>query len=299
MKAADVDGILVIDKPPGMTSRAVVDRAGRWFPAGTRLGHAGTLDPLATGVLAVCAGRATRLIEYIQHMAKDYQADLLLGAESDTDDADGQVQPLAVSRPPGSEEVAACLGQFIGTIEQAPPRYSAAHVAGRRAYDLARAGREFELKPRRVEIHNIELLGYSYPHLALNVRCSKGTYMRSLARDLGKRLGCGALIQGLRRTRIGRLTLENAVTLEMDAASAQSRLLPVAAAVAQLPQVVLRPELVRRLCQGQVVSMEARPSQSAPQEHVAIVDETGALRAIAIVDGDRRLRPARVLSAEK
>src|SRR5205807_6864958 len=122
-----------------------------------------------------------------------YEAGLLLGARSDTDDADGPVRQVEVARPPDVEVVTSCLSRFVGSIEQAPPRYSAAHVAGRRAYELARKGREFALPPRQVVVHAIQVLRYDYPHLNLEVRCGKGTYIRSLARDLGEELGCGAL----------------------------------------------------------------------------------------------------------
>src|SRR5438128_1036604 len=132
MKAHGVDGILVIDKPAGITSRDVVNRVQRWLPRRTRAGHAGTLDPLATGVLVVCVGLATRLIEYIQEMEKTYEAGLLLGARSDTDDADGPVRQVEVGRPPDVEALTSCLSRFVGTIQQTPPRYSAAHVAGMR-----------------------------------------------------------------------------------------------------------------------------------------------------------------------
>src|SRR5713101_3174929 len=137
-----INGLLVVDKPSGMTSRDVVDRAARWFPRRTRVGHTGTLDPLATGVLVLCIGQATRLTEYVQRMGKTYRAGLRLGARSDTDDADGTITPAAVDQPPGQEPVQVALEQFIGEVDQVPPAHSAAKVAGRRAYDLARRGEE-------------------------------------------------------------------------------------------------------------------------------------------------------------
>src|SRR5688572_19173855 len=197
------DGLLVLDKPAGLTSREGVDRALRWFPRGTRVGHTGTLDPLATGVLVLCVGVATRLTEYVQAMGKTYFTTVRLGARSDTDDADGTVTPVEGARPPGREELERCLGGFVGEIEQVPPAYSAAKVSGARAYDLARRGREVSLAARRVRVDGIDLLRYDYPEADLEVRCGKGTYVRSLARDLGERLGCGGLVQVLRRTRVG------------------------------------------------------------------------------------------------
>jgi tRNA pseudouridine55 synthase len=295
MKAAGVHGILIIDKPGGITSRDVVDRVGTWLPPGTRLGHAGTLDPLATGVLVVCAGVATRLIEYIQDMDKTYEAELLLGARSDTDDADGHVEAVAVSQPPDLQTVSASLLGFIGPIEQAPPRYSAARVSGRRAYDLARAGRDFSLEPRRVVIHQIQLLSYRYPALALEIRCSKGTYIRSLARDLGGRLGCGALVRTLRRTATGELGLAEAVSLDTPGAGDRFRLLPVAAAVRQLPQVILHMEVLKRLCQGQKLPVAQVGLTPDHQGDLAVMDDEGELIAIAAVENGR-LCPRKVLA---
>jgi tRNA pseudouridine55 synthase len=287
-------GLLVLDKPAGMTSRDVVDRAQRWFPRGTRLGHTGTLDPLATGALVLCVGAATRLAEYVQDMDKSYRAGLLLGAQSDTDDADGTVTPVAVDRPPAAEEVGRCVRGFVGDIDQVPPAYSAAKVTGRRAYDLARRGHEVSLTPRRVRVYCIDVLAFAYPHLELEVRCGKGTYIRSLARDLGERLGCGALVTALRRTRVGPFAAEGALTLEADPATARSRLLPVSAAVAGLPRVNLSASATSRLRQGQRVPLGDVPAESRA---VAVFDQAGTLVAVASVDRDKGLlRPEKVLA---
>ncbi len=151
------DGLLVLDKPGGVTSRDAVNAALRWFPRGTRMGHTGTLDPLATGVLVLCLGAATRLTEYVQRMGKTYRAGVRLGARSDTDDADGVVTAVDAAAPDAAT-VAACLAGFVGDIEQTPPAYSAAKVAGRRAYDLARQGQDVDLRPRRVHIYGIDVL---------------------------------------------------------------------------------------------------------------------------------------------
>src|SRR5205823_760906 len=150
MRTSSFDGLLVVDKPTGITSRAAVDRAQRWFPRGTRLGHTGTLDPLATGVLVLCAGIATRLAEYVQHMAKTYRTTVRLGARSDTDDADGTVTPVQVECAPERAAVEESLRGSLGDIEQVPPAFSAAKVTGKRAYDLARRGEEVTLAARHV-----------------------------------------------------------------------------------------------------------------------------------------------------
>jgi tRNA pseudouridine55 synthase len=302
MNPSPFHGLLVLDKPGGMTSREAVDRALRWFPRGTRLGHTGTLDPLATGVLVLCAGVATRLTEYVQRMRKTYRTGLLLGARSDTDDADGTITAVAAARPPDRDEVLRRLEEFIGTIDQVPPAYSAAKVAGRRSYDLARQGEDVTLQPRRVEIDGIDLLAYEYPRLELEVRCGKGTYIRSLARDLGERLGCGALVETLRRTRVGPFEPGGAVALDADAATARSRLLPVSAAVAELPAVTLDPGDLSRLRQGQGVRLPDGPvagGEEAAGSEVAVYDAAGGLVAVAVVDPARRLlRPEKVLPLE-
>src|SRR5438270_8450848 len=180
MASSDWHGLLVLDKPLGETSRAAVDRAQRWFPRGTRLGHTGTLDPLATGVLVLCVGHATRLTEYVQAMGKTYVTDVTLGARSATDDAEGPVTPVPDARPPDRPAVEAAVAGFVGSIEQVPPAFSAAKVTGRRAYDLARQGAAVNLTARTVRIDGIDILEYAYPTLRLEVRCGKGTYIRSV-----------------------------------------------------------------------------------------------------------------------
>ena len=294
MNLSACNGLLVLDKPGGVTSRDAVNAALRWFPRGTRMGHTGTLDPLATGVLVLCLGAATRLAEYVQRMGKTYRAGVRLGARSDTDDADGVVTSVESAAPPDAAALADCLAGFVGEIDQTPPAYSAAKVAGRRAYDLARRGEEVDLRPRRIHIYGIDALRYDYPYLGLEVRCGKGTYIRSLARDLGDRLGCGALIQSLRRTRVGPFTTDTAVPMKADALTAQAFLRPIEEAVAELPRVVLSEEEVRRLCQGQVVA-PAGPGGAAGAE-AAVFDAANRLAATAAWEADgRALRPTKVL----
>jgi tRNA pseudouridine55 synthase len=293
--AAGPDGLLVVDKPGGLTSRAALDRALRWFPRGTRAGHTGTLDPLASGVLVLCLGAATRLAEYVQDMRKTYRAGLRLGARSDTDDADGTVTPVAGAAAPDAAAVAACAAGFVGTLDQVPPAFSAAKVTGRRAYDLARAGRDVTLAARRVTVYGIDVLAYDYPRLELEVRCGKGTYVRSLARDLGERLGCGAYVAALRRTRVGPFVAGDAVPLDADPAAAQARVLPPGLAVAELPRVVLPPGDVERLRRGQAVPLPAGPAAGGA---VAVFDAGGRLAAVARADAAvGALRPEKVLPA--
>jgi tRNA pseudouridine55 synthase len=286
------EGFLVVDKPAGCTSRDVVNRAQRWFPRRTPLGHTGTLDPLATGVLVLAVGTATRLTEYVQDMDKVYRAGLRLGARSDTDDADGTVTPVVVDRPPDEEAVRAGLRELTGEIEQVPPTYSAAKLTGRRAYDLARQGEAVDLQPRRVRVYAIDLLFYSYPNLEMEVRCGKGTYIRSLARDLGRRLGCGALVEQLRRTRIGAFRVTDAIGMDADAATARARLLPLAAAVAELPKLTVDREALLRLQNGAALSLETlpvRPAGLKESRRLAVFDGNDRLALVAAVDWQQRL----------
>ncbi|MFO0930987.1 MAG: tRNA pseudouridine(55) synthase TruB, partial [Gemmataceae bacterium] len=234
-----LDGLLVLDKPGGITSREAVDQALRWFPRGTRIGHTGTLDPLATGVLVVCLGKATRLVEYVQAMSKTYRSRFRLGATSDSDDADGTISPVPDAPIPDRPTVEAALARFVGTIEQVPPVYSAAKVTGQRAYALARRGEEVQLRARPVQVYAIRVLGYDPPDLDVEIDCGKGTYIRSLARDVGAALGCGAYVATLRRTRVGPFHAEQAIALDAERAEARARLLPPTDALAELPRVVL------------------------------------------------------------
>ncbi len=287
-------GLLVVDKPAGMTSRAVVDCVQQWFPPGTRIGHTGTLDPLATGVLVLCIGVATRLAEYVQDMEKVYRAGILLGSRSDSDDADGVVTAVAVEQAPTLSRIEQVLQGFVGEIDQVPPEYSAAHMGGRRAYELARKGRAVALLPRRVQIAAIEVLSYAFPRLEIKVTCGKGTYIRSLARDLGDRLGCGGLVATLRRERVGPFLAEIAVHLHTDRETGLASLQPAAAALALLPRVALHDEKVVQLRHGQAVTVdEVLPAGT----ECSVFDVTGRLVGVARVDGSQ-LRPAKIIMAD-
>jgi tRNA pseudouridine55 synthase len=222
---ATMNGLLVIDKPAGMTSRDVVNRVQRWFPRRTKIGHTGTLDPLATGVLVLCIGSATKLADRVQAMGKTYRTRLLLGATSDTDDADGTITTVPVAMPPIEQHIRELLPAFVGRIEQVPPAYSALKVKGTRAYDLARGGQAVSLAARPVDVYAITLLNYDWPYLELEIDCGKGTYIRSIGRDLGAKLGCGALVQSLRRTRVGPFTAEQGIGIHGPAEAARAKLI--------------------------------------------------------------------------
>jgi tRNA pseudouridine55 synthase len=285
-----LNGLLVLDKPGGLTSRAAVDRAQRWFPRGTRLGHTGTLDPLATGVLVLCVGAATRLTEYVQRMDKTYLAGIRLGVRSDTDDADGEVTPVQNAVPPSVAELERSLPAFVGEIDQVPPAFSAAKLTGRRAYDLARRGHAVELAPRKIRIYDIHIQSYEYPELRLEVRCGKGTYIRALARDLGDRLGCGAMIASLRRTRVGPFRAANAVSLDSDAAAASSAVLPMELAVSDLPRVSLKADEATRWRNGQEIVLRGHE-----EGELAVFSEAGALLGVGVCRANS-LRPEKVMS---
>ncbi len=287
------NGLLVLDKPVGLTSRDVVDRAMRWFPRKTRIGHTGTLDPLASGVLVLCIGPATRLTEYVHDMAKTYVADLVLGARSATDDAEGPITPANVDLPLDRVSIDELLACFLGEIEQIPPAFSAAKVAGRRAYALARVGAAVELPPRIVRVDGIDVLAFEYPRLRIKVRCGKGTYIRALARDLGERLGCGAYLGSLRRTRVGPFTAADAISLEADAPTALAGLLPAAAAVAGLPRITIAPDMASRLRHGQSIAS----GEPVPVGAVVVFDSAGVLVAITTADDAGLLRPTKVFPA--
>jgi len=286
----DWHGLLVLDKPGGMTSRDAVNRVQRTLPRGTKIGHTGTLDPLATGILVVCFGRATRLAEYVQAMRKVYRSTFRLGATSNTDDADGDVTLRPDARPLPPEEIDVALARWVGEIDQVPPAFSAAKVEGQRAYDLARGGAEVELKSRRVRIDGIDVLKYEWPRLEVEVRCGKGTYIRSIARDLGAALACGGLVEALRRTRVGPFVESLAISPEADAATLRSNLRPVGEAVAELTTLMVNDADANRLRMGQGVAT------FAPSGEVAVFTGDGDLLGIARSDGTM-MRPVKVLSS--
>jgi tRNA pseudouridine55 synthase len=208
-----MDGILNINKPPGMTSFAVVSRIKRICHQ-KHTGHAGTLDPIATGVLPICLGQATRVIEYLFDHAKTYRAELKLGVTSDTYDSEGKTITECDASRVNREQIETILTRFRGIIQQKPPMYSALKHQGQPLYKLAREGIEIDREDRPVSIYRLEIVDFNSPVLTLEIECSKGTYIRSLANDIGKALGCGAIMQGLVRTSVGDFKIADALTLE-------------------------------------------------------------------------------------
>jgi tRNA pseudouridine55 synthase len=276
-------GILNVNKPAGMTSRDVVDRVERLVrPA--RAGHAGTLDPLAMGVLVICVGQATRLIQYVQRMPKSYRATFLLGQTSETDDTEGAVEEVEGAADPGRETIAGVLAGFVGDIEQRPPAHSAIKLAGRRAYQLARRGVEVELKPRMVTVHRIAVRRYAYPELELDVECGSGTYIRALGRDVGEVLGTGAVMTALERTAIGRFRVEEAIAINDLSASSLGQLIqPALAAVSDLPRVTLTEAQRIEIRNGRPILKSWLRDDGGALEaaaDVVVVDPTGRLATI-------------------
>ena len=300
VEISDFCGFLNLDKPPGITSRDVVNRVQRPLKRSrVKVGHAGTLDPLATGVLVVAVGAATRLIEYVQRQQKTYRAAVLLGSNSDTDDADGVVTPVEDPKVPTTEAVRAALESQVGLTMQMPPAYSALRVGGERAYDLARAGRSVELAARPVRIDRVTLIRYEWPKLEIEVDCGAGTYIRSIARDVGAMLGCGGLIEGLRRTRIGPFRVEEAIAPDvdwLDPSMLPGVLWPPLEGVADLPRVLLDYVQVDEVRQGKAVDIGAMDIDLEDGGNVALVDPSGALVAIGQADPPSGvIRPRRVL----
>ena len=302
-------GILAIDKKAGPTSHDIVARMRRTLGM-QRIGHCGTLDPLATGVLVLCFGTYTRLSETITGTDKEYLVRLRLGARSETGDSEGVIQPVPEMRIPSEDEVDAVLGGFRGEIWQIPPAYSAVKVGGVRSYHLARRKKAAEIPARPVRIMQLEVVKCGFPDFEMRVVCSKGTYIRSLAMDIGDTLGCGAYVVDLRRTRVGSLDLSVAVTVEeVQKAVDESRLgeilVPTARALSSLPAVMLAPREAKTFLQGGTVATESVGEsasktgvvEDANVETCAVYDEAERLCGLgAWVGGSRsRLQPAKVL----
>lgn len=283
-------GILNINKPAEMTSRRVVDAVQRLVrPA--KAGHGGTLDPLATGVLVVCIGSATRLITHVQQGRKVYRAEFLLGRRSNTDDVTGEIELSENPQQPTGEAITTALREYVGEIQQVPPRFSAVHVNGKRAYKLARQGEDVELQPRLVQVYRIDLLSYEFPKLELEIECGSGTYIRSIGRDLGNDLGCGAVMSALVRTRVGPYTLDNATEIaNLDSDSLEAALKPPITAVSHLPQYPCKPEELSAISHGRAITPSEFPDSG---EQIALICPSGELAAIAIAKG-QTLAPKQV-----
>jgi len=277
-----ISGVLVVDKPVGMTSHEVVQIIRR----GTnirRAGHTGTLDPRASGVLVTLVGPAVRLSEYVSASDKRYQAIIRLGTSTDTYDSDGQVlqtNPMDITE----EQFESELKQFVGEIEQTPPPYSAVKLQGRPAYEKAREGEEVELQPRIIHVYSLDILEWAPPEVTVDIHCSSGTYVRSLAYELGQRLGCGAMLTGLRRTQSGRFTLKDAIPLRkliesFDTHTWYKYVIPAAEALGEWKALTLNNEQVEAIRHGHRIQGEGKAG-----EMVRGVTEQGELVALLEFD---------------
>lgn len=285
-------GIINVLKPPGMTSHDVVAFIRRVYGL-KKVGHAGTLDPAAAGILPVFLGSATRLIEYTTDRDKAYRVELTFGYATDTGDDTGVVvKRESPGRLPSMGDLFKTLQDFVGVIDQIPPMHSAIKIAGKKLYELAREGIEIERQPRKVEIKAIRPIKLDLPVLLFDVECSKGTYIRSLCMDIGERLGCPSTMSFLVRTRVGDFNLSNAFTLEEITANPDAALLPAEHAVKHLPRVILSATVCQAFGNGQVVACDTNDQLSL----YSVFDEQGALIGIGEPSaGHKGLKPIKVM----
>lgn len=283
-----ISGVLVIDKPVGMTSHDVVN-AVRFGTGIRRAGHTGTLDPRASGVLVILVGPAVRLSEFVSASDKRYQAVIRLGAATDTFDADGRFTRMPVENMDVTEsEFEEALSTFVGEISQTPPPYSAIKIKGRRAYDMARKGETVEIQPRLINVHSLEMLEWAPPEVVVDIHCSSGTYVRSLANDVGEKLGVGGYLVGLRRTKSGRFSLREATPLRklqeaFKNGSWYQYLIPAAEALGEWPSIELTPEQVISIAHGHRIP--ADPSITpGPRNLARGVSMAGELVALMELD---------------
>lgn len=297
-----INGWIAIDKPLEMTSTAVVTKVRRLTDA-AKVGHGGTLDPLASGILPIALGEATKTVAYVMDGAKSYRWQVTWGEARSTDDAEGEVVETCARRP-GRDDIEAALAAFLGEIEQIPPVFSAVKIGGRRAYDLARADQAVELKPRTVRIDRFALVEFGDAAATFEVDCGKGAYIRSLARDLARALGTLGYVSMLRRTRCGPFDEGNAISLDMleefgHSAASANLVLPVATVLDDIPALALTEDEARRLQNGQSLSVSRlgvrnpHTSISAGVTVRAMAEER--LVALARIDGVE-VRPLRVLN---
>ena len=293
-----ISGALVVDKPVGMTSHDVV-QAIRNGTGLRRAGHTGTLDPRASGVLVILVGPAVRLSEYVSASDKRYQAIIRLGGSTDTFDAEGKVTPTKDPVNVTETQFEEALKTFIGEIEQTPPPYSAVKVQGRKAYEMARQGEEVDLAPRKITVHHLEVLEWTPPEVVIDVHCSSGTYVRSLANDLGVMLGCGAYLVGLRRTKSGRFSLRDSVPLRklqeaFTAGNWYQYLIPAAEALGDWPAVELNPDEVEGVRHGHRVKVVGEAKETKVRGVSTQGELVALMELITAEDGSHEWQPKKV-----
>ncbi len=292
----DVDGILLLNKPTGLSSNKALQVARNLFKA-NKAGHTGSLDPLATGLLPVCFGEATKFSGYLLDASKSYRALCQLGQTSSTGDGEGEISPLLPVEVTESQ-LQQVIQQFIGKIQQTPPMYSAVKHQGERLYTLARQGIEVERKSREIEIYSLDIVSFEGDQLELDVHCSKGTYIRTLAEDIGQQLGCGAYLAALERTGVQPFWDMKSYTLDelrdiADDANQQldDCLLPMEAAISDWPAIELSNDLSFYLRQGQPVQVPRSPTSG----YVRLLDEAKGFIGAGIILADGRVAPKRML----
>lgn len=293
-----VNGLLLLDKPSGCSSNAALQKARRLFSA-RKAGHTGSLDPIASGLLPICFGEATKLCSHLLDSDKRYQVLIRLGAETNTCDREGEVISRAEVPLLDVDLICGALASFQGRIKQVPPMYSALKHQGKRLYELARQGVEIERKAREVEIFAIEVLTFDRDSLTLDVKCSKGTYIRSLALDLGRLLGCGGYVEELRRTAVGSFTLDQAQSLEvlgesMDEVERLGVLRPMDAMVLHLPSLHFDADQSRRLNQGQAADL----TDPTVTGWTRLYDEAQRFMGLGEALADGRVAPRRVFNLD-
>ena len=290
----DISGVVLLDKPLGLSSNQAMQRVKHLYQA-EKAGHTGSLDPLATGLLPICLGEATKFANFLLDADKSYLATVKLGITTTSADAEGEIiaqKPVNVTL----QQVESVLHQFIGDIEQTPPIYSALKVDGKPLYAYARAGKEVEIKSRYVSIHQIHLEHFEADELVFTVTCSKGTYIRTLAQDIGAKLGCGAHLKGLRRLTSGTFDLQDALPLEvlseLSLEELDAKLLPIDIKIQHLPKLTLNAEQTDIIQHGQAI----KPNQEIIfNEFIRLYDMSGEFIGLAQKQADGKLHPKRLL----
>jgi len=297
-RGRNVNGILLLDKPPGLSSNQALQRVKRLFDA-AKAGHTGSLDPLATGLLPLCLGYTTKFSAFLLDADKRYRVRIRLGETTETADAEGEIIATAPTDAITDEQVRAVVAGFVGTIEQLPPMYSAVKHEGQRLYKLAREGKEVERTPRQIQIHAIDVVDLPLPDLICDVHCSKGTYVRTLAEDIGQRLGCGAYVAELRRTGVGPYVEGETAFVTMDQVEAAAELghealdamlLPLDSALGHCPAVKLSADAAFYLAQGQPVMVPKAPTEGL----VRLYDSVGAFVGVGEILEDGKIQPKRL-----
>jgi tRNA pseudouridine55 synthase len=295
-----IEGFIALDKPRGPTSNAIIQDLKERFGL-PKIGHAGTLDPMATGLLLLCIGEATKFSRFLIEADKAYVAELVLGESTDTYDADGQITEEKPIKGITNDSVERALSEFRGTILQKPPMFSAKKIKGRRLYTLARQGKEIEREELSVNIYKNKLLELEGSRMSLEIECSKGTYIRSIAHDLGKSLGCGAHLGGLRRTKVGKFSERDMVSLDVlgHSESWDPFLSPIGSSLSQLPSLVLKADDCGKLLNGQQVVLEKKENHGCWVLYESSNEMHKRFIGVGEVKENRVLRPMRMISVAR